>query len=260
MPFCQGLIAACFVLGLASAFAQTACGQPPSRRDPSAERDKFSAIFDGRTLDGWHAVPQESTGDWRVQDGAIVGLGSAQRLSYLVWKDDQLRDFELALRYRLPGRGNSGVEVRSQPDPSGKRPFKGYHADLGHVGSGREILGAWDFHFSKREEYPCPRGTRLMIGPGGKPEATEIADPLTLADLRPHEWNDVLIVARGNHFQFFINGKLASEFTDNARQGRLGHGAIALQIHDKDMQVEFKDVRLKRLPSAETSKRRQRDK
>jgi len=68
-----------------------------------------------------------------------------------------------------------------------------------------------------------------------------------VADIRPHQWNHVRIVARGNHFQFFINGKLASEFTDNAKSGQLDHGAIGLQIHDKGMQVEFKDILLKQL-------------
>ncbi len=55
------------------------------------------------------------------------------------------------------------------------------------------------------------------------------------------------IIARRNHFQFFINDKLASEFTDNADIGRLKRGAIGLQIHDQNMRVEFKNIRLKRL-------------
>jgi hypothetical protein len=42
---------------------------------------------------------------------------------------------------------------------------------------------------------------------------------------------------------------LASEFTDNAASGRLDEGAIGLQIHDRGMRVEFKDLRLNRLAS-----------
>jgi len=213
----------------------------------------FVSIFDGETLAGWQAVPPESAPDWTVRDGAIVGRGSADRLSYLVWKDEDLADFELELRYRLPARGNTGVEIRSRPDPTGKRPFEGYHADLGHVGIGPHILGAWDFHFAKRTEYPCPRGTRLTVDEDGKPHSSRISGALTVADVRPHQWNDVRIIARGNHFQFFINGKLASEFTDNARRGRLDRGAVGLQIHDKGMHVEFKDVRLKKLDTHGTS-------
>ena len=51
----------------------------------------------------------------------------------------------------------------------------------------------------------------------------------------------------GDHFQFFINGKLSSEFTDNAASGRLERGTSALQLHDEGIHVEFKDIRLKRL-------------
>ncbi|MFC1636303.1 family 16 glycoside hydrolase [Planctomycetota bacterium] len=214
----------------------------------------FISIFDGKTLDGWHAAPKESASDWSVHNGVIFGEGSADRLSYLVWKDDHLRDFELILRYRLPDKGNTGVEIRSQPDRTGKRPFKGYHADLGHVGIGPHILGAWDFHFAKRKEYPCQRGTRLVIDEDDKPHSSTIQGALTATDVRRYQWNDVRIIARGNHFQFFINDKLASEFTDNAKRGRLEQGAIGLQIHDKGMQVEFKDIQLRRLAVTGDSK------
>lgn len=219
-------------------------------RSPASREDGFVSLFDGKTLDGWHAVPKESAADWSVEDGIIVGRGSANRLVYLVWKDADLADFELQMRYRLPGKGNTGVEIRSQPDLTGKRPFEGYHADLGHVGIGPHILGAWDFHFAKRREPPCPRGTRLLIDENDLPLASPISGALTADDVHRDRWNLVRIVAHGNRFQFFINGKLSSEFTDNAKRGRLDRGAIGLQIHDKGMQVEFKDIRLKRLTPA----------
>ena len=194
----------------------------------------FETIFDGQSLDGWHALPKDSLGDWSVRDGVLVGHGSKDRLSYLVFNDKDLTDFELRLSYRMPDKGNTGVEVRSRPDVTGKRPFEGYHADLGHVGIGPQILGAWDFHFATRKEHPCHRGTRLIIDENEEAHIEEIANAISLSDIRPNQWNDVRIVARGNHFKFYINGKLSSEFTDNAKQGRLDKGAIALQIHDKE--------------------------
>ncbi|MCP4511224.1 MAG: DUF1080 domain-containing protein, partial [Fuerstiella sp.] len=112
---------------------------------------------------------------------------------------------------------------------------------------GDGILGAWDFHFATRKEYPCPRGSRLVIAPNGSFESSRIDQSLTRADVRKGGWNDVHIVAQRNHFQFYVNGKPASEFTDNAKLGQLNDGAIALQIHDKGMKVEFRDVQLKRL-------------
>lgn len=217
---------------------------------PAIAGDELTPIFDGKTLDGWHAIPEDSAGNWSVQDGVIVAQGSVNQLAYLVWKDENLKDFELELSYRFAGDGNSGVEIRAIPDKSGKRPFEGYHADFGHVGIGKNVLGAWDFHFATREEYPCFRGTSLVIEKNGEWKATDIEGAITRAEIHRGEWNHVRVIAKGNYFQFFINGKIASEFTDNAEEGRLDSGAIGLQIHDKGMRVDFKDIRLKKLGSS----------
>ena len=239
---------------LATCLGLTGCEVQSKSRGISEPADRtqepgFVSLFDGKTLTGWHAIPTQTTSDWSVRDGTITGHGSANRLAYLVWRDLQLTDFELRLSYRMLTDGNSGVEVRAQPDTSGKRPFEGYHADLGHVGIGPHILGAWDFHFARRKEHPCNRGTRLVIRENGSARYSKL-DPdtaLALSDVRKRDWNHLRVVVRGNHFQSFINGKLAAEFTDNARPGRLDHGAIGLQLHDKGMQVAFKDIRLRRL-------------
>jgi hypothetical protein len=211
-----------------------------------ADDEGFTAIFDGKSLAGWHSLPAGSDDDWEVRDGVIVGTGSQKRLCYLIWREEALTDFELKLKYRLPTGGNTGVEIHGQPDASGKRPLIGYHADIGHPGIGDEVLGAWDFHFAGREEYSCQRGVRLVIDENGKASRTAIEDPFVPSDIHPREWNDVHVVAKGRNFKFYLNGKLASEFTDNAKEGRLDSGNIGLQIHDKGMSAEFKAIRLKK--------------
>lgn len=206
----------------------------------------FVPIFDGRTLEGWRAFP-EGAGAWMVQDGVIRGEGKEDRLAYLVYSgDEKLADFELAFHYRMVTDGNTGVEIRARVDKSGKRPLEGYHADLGHVGIGPLILGAWDFHFAKRREFPCERGTKLVINEDGTGTHSRIENAIRLEDIRKRDWNQCRIVARGNAFEFFINGKLASAFVDNFRGDTFPSGLIALQLHDKGMIVEFKDIRLKK--------------
>lgn len=237
-----------FSMSLFTLMATLSTGAIPAMaQEKKPLENGFLSLFDGKTLKGWHAVPSGSLSDWSVKDGVIVGKGSANRLAYLVWKDQKLTNFELEFQYRLPGKGNTGIEIRAQHDKSGKRPFVGYHADLGHVGIGPHILGAWDFHFARRKEHPCHRGSRLVIDENEKGHASKIPNALEAKDIHPKGWNHVRIVARGNHFRFWVNGKIASEFIDNARQGQLKHGAIGLQIHDKGMVVEFKDLKLKRL-------------
>lgn len=239
----------CRLLPAALALASAASGAMWTAAAAQREGAEFVSIFDGRTLDGWHAAPADSISDWSVEDGVIVGQGSVDRLVYLVFDDVELTDFELKASYRFPDRGNSGIQIHAVKDPSGKRPFVGYHADLGHLGIGPHILGAWDFHFVNREEYACYRGTSLVIDPDGSIHTTDIEDGVRESDIRRHGWNEVRVVARGRQYQFFINGKLASEFIDNANEGRLDRGAIGLQIHDAGMRVEFKDLWLKKTAS-----------
>ena len=54
------------------------------------------------------------------------------------------------------------------------------------------------------------------------------------------------IIARGNNFKLYVNGKLSSEFTENIDPAkRLEKGMIQLQLHDPGMIVHFKDLKIK---------------
>ena len=54
------------------------------------------------------------------------------------------------------------------------------------------------------------------------------------------------IIARGNNFKLYINGKLSSEFTEHLPKAkRLQGGMIQLQLHDPGMIVQFKSLQLK---------------
>ena len=86
-------------------------------------------------------------------------------------------------------------------------------------------------------------GSEMCIRDRGKSE--KIKGTIKLDEINRHDWNDCRIVAKGNFFQLWINNKLASEFTDNIKNGQLEKGFIGLQLHDKGMVVEFKDIYLK---------------
>ena len=208
----------------------------------------FVPIFNGRTLADWRADPASLGASWSVRDGAIQGKGIEDRLAYLVYSgDEELRDFELKFSYRMLTDGNTGVELRARVDPTGRRPFVGYHADLGHVGIGAMILGAWDFHFATREEFPCERGTSLVIAENGTATWERLDNPVSVEDIRERDWNQCHLVAIGNRFRFMINGKVSSEFVDRISEGRLESGFIAVQLHEKGTIVQFKDILLRRL-------------
>ena len=212
----------------------------------AAEKDGFVSMFDGKTLKGWEATPARTAGAWTVKDGMIVGNGDKGR-GYLTFAANKnVADLEMKFSYRFPGKGNSGVNIRSIRDKTRRRDFHSYHADLGHLGIGKNVMGAWDFHTPGRREHRCFRGDRLVIAKDDKPTITPIEGPLTAADIRKGDWNAVHIIAKGNNFKLYINGKLSSEFTEHLPQAkRLKSGMIQLQLHDPGMIVHFKDLKLK---------------
>ena len=210
-----------------------------------AETKGFTSIFDGASLKGWEPT-KGAENAWRVADGILIGTGDQGR-GYLTYTGHkQLADLEMKFSYRFPGKGNSGVSIRAIEDETGKRDFKSYHADLGHKGIGKNVMGAWDFHTPGRIEHRCFRGDRLVINADDSATITEIKDGLSFDDINSQQWNDVHIIARGNHFQLIINGKLSSEFIERLPEAkRLKKGMIQLQLHDPGMIVEFRDIRLK---------------
>jgi len=205
----------------------------------------FVSMFDGKTLKGWSTMPKQASEAWSVKKGSIVGEGDKGR-SYLVYDKHDIADFEMKLSYRFPGKGNSGINLRAVPDKTRRRAFQAYHVDIGHVGIGKQVLGAWDFHTPGRREHACFRGDRLVIDENDKPTVTKIKDAVTLEDINKGGWNDLRVIVKGNNFKFYINGKLSSEFTENLKKERRLHsGMIQLQLHDPGMIVKFRDLRIK---------------
>jgi hypothetical protein len=89
----------------------------------------FTAIFDGKTLQGWDGDPAF----WRVENGAIVGETRPEKMpkqnTFLIWRGGTPGDFELEAEYRLTG-GNSGIQYRSVELPEIRWAMKGYQADI----------------------------------------------------------------------------------------------------------------------------------
>ncbi|MCH2376091.1 MAG: DUF1080 domain-containing protein, partial [Planctomycetes bacterium] len=138
--------------------------------------------------------------------------------------------------------------VRGILGESTSHRVKGYHADFGHVGVGRKVLGAWDFHGAPRGDHLVARGHRVLIDAQGDKLLQNVHDPLTPDDIHARGWNDVHVVAIGNSLHFTINGKMASAVVDEEPAKRIDRGIIGLQLHGgPPMTVEFREIRLKRL-------------
>ncbi len=77
--------------------------------------------------------------------------------------------------------------------------------------------------------------------------------------IKDQDWNDYVVIAKGNHFQHFINGVQTVDVTDE-REAPKGakSGILALQLHAGDpMTVQFKNIRIRNLGKESASVRAQ---
>jgi len=240
-------IAACY-----SVASFTFAADPPVQAPP--ESKDMKAIFNGNNLDGWDGDPSL----WSVRDGVIHGETTAENPTkgntFLIWKDGVLKDFELRLSFRCTASNNSGIQYRSQHLTEGKRV------------SNKWVVKGYQHELRNEENFPNvpsfiydEKGTRGRICLVGE-QATWEADgkKIIRKDLinqaefkelmKVDDWNDVVIIAKGNHIQHYLNGRLVLDFQDNNPKLALTEGILALQLHGgKPMWAEFKDVRLKSL-------------
>jgi len=209
------------------------------------DKDGFVNLFDGKTFTGW----QGDTAYWRVDGGEFIGEEHPDKMlknnTFLIWRGGTPGDFEFKAEYRISGGGNSGVQYRSEELKDIPLALKGYQAD---------IDGANQYTGQNYEErgrgFLAMRGQKVDLEPNVKPIISR--DSLGNGDsLKTHikdstQWNEVHIIAKGNHLQHYINGILMSDATDNDTAARKMTGVIGLQMHVMPyMKVEYRNIRLK---------------
>jgi len=198
----------------------------------------FVSMFNGKDLAGWEGKP----GWWCVEQGAITAQSTKQKpckkCNYLMWRGGQPADFVLRLSYRIVG-GNSGIQFRSRELPDWDTD--GYQADLE---AGRRWTGAL---FQHHRGGVAMRGTKVVIDPDGTRHVETVSDSDKLqADVKPNDWNDYEVIARGPNVILKINGVVMSQVTDNDRKRACRKGVIALQMHPgPPMKVQFRNLRIK---------------
>jgi type 1 glutamine amidotransferase len=215
--------------------------------------DGFRPIFDGKSLNGWDGNPDI----WSIEDNAITGQTRADKPlkanSFIIWRQGEVDDFELQLEFRMFG-GNSGIQYRSWEEPEnwGKWVIGGYQADME---AGPKYTGI--LYGERYRDVLALRGQKTVIGQDHKPKLVEqFADSDKLQSaVKQEDWNSYRIVAKGYHFIQEINGQKTVDVTDEDTAQRRRSGLLAFQVHvGKPMKVQFRNIRLKRLPLEDKKK------
>lgn len=217
------------------------------------EPEGMQAIFNGKDLSGWDGDPRL----WSVREGAIHGETTAdnpaQGNTFILWKNGATKNFDLRLSFRCNATNNSGIQYRSKhiTDDTSANPWvvRGYQHEIRNETQLPSVAGFIYDEGGKRGRI-CLVGEQAVWGTDGEKAVTAtLLDQAGFEKLfRLDDWNDVAILAEGNHLRHYLNGKLIMDFTDNDVQAR-SEGILALQLHaGPPMWVEFRNLRIKELP------------
>jgi hypothetical protein len=216
------------------------------------ESGDYTKPFNGSDLNGWDGDPRL----WSVKDGAIHGETTpehaAQGNTFLIWKDGVTKDFELRLSFRCNAANNSGIQYRSRHITDGnvrnQWVVRGYQHELRNELEMPNVSGFIYDEGGKRGRI-CLAGEKATWEIDGKKVTETLIDQDGWKELfKLDDWNHVVIIARENHIQHFMNDRLILDFTDNDPDLCLKEGMLALQLHaGKPMWAEFKEIRIKDL-------------
>ena len=209
----------------------------------------FKSLFNGKDLSGW-----EGNSDlWSAKEGAITGITKADpkltHNTFLVYTNAPVDDFELRVSYRIVN-GNSGMQYRSKVLRQGQfGPIVGgYQADFE---AGKTYSGI--LYEEQGRGILAQRGQKTVIKEVDGKTKVEVVGSLgksedIQAKIKNEEWNDYVVIAKGNHFQHFINGMQTVDVVDEQPAKASKSGILALQIHvGPPMTVQFKNIRIKSL-------------
>jgi len=213
----------------------------------------FKPLFNGKDLAGWEGLPQF----WSVKDGAITGQTTAENPTrgntFLVWRGGTVGDFELRLSYKIVGnnerkQANSGIQYRSKVTDEKAFVVGGYQADFE---AGKTYSGI--LYEERGRGILAQRGQKTVIKEVDGKHKVEAAGTVGKSDeiqakIKDEDWNDYVVIAKGNHLQHFINGVQTVDVVDEQPSKAAKYGILALQLHaGPPMTVQFRNIRLKEL-------------
>jgi len=186
--------------------------------------DEWINLFDGESLDGWKASENPET--FFVEDNMIVTFGDRSHLFYMGENGEaSFRDFELSVDIKTMEGANSGIYFHTTYQETGW-PDNGYEAQINNT-------------------YPNdPRRTGSLYG------VNDITDQIA----EDNEWFTMNVKVDGDLITITVDGNEVVSYTEPenvVREERLGRrlssGTIALQGHDPDSKVYFKNIRIRKL-------------
>ena len=191
-------------------------------QQPKADAEGFVPLFNGKDLTGWKA--SEAPDAFKVVDGELVVNGPRAHLFYVgPVNNGEFKDFHFKAEVKTMPNSNSGIYFHTKYQEK-DWPRQGFEAQVNNT--------------YKKD----PKKTGGLYG---------IRDVMNTATVKDNEWFMYDIIVKGNDVKILIDGKPTAEWTQPAdwKSGgrKIGSGTFALQAHDPESKVFFRNIRVKPL-------------
>lgn len=174
-------------------------------------KEKWTVLFDGTSMDGWHVEDdptRDDLGRWEFADGVIRGLDGT---TYMV-TDGEWKDFELQCYVRTKKNANGGIFIRWKQLPRDR-------------GNEIQIENIPDSNNPTGSVYGLVRAVQAPF-------------------IEDKTWFPMQIIVKDKTVIVRVNGETVARY-DDLQIVREGH--IALQMHSTGSWIEWKDIRIKEL-------------
>jgi hypothetical protein len=182
--------------------------------------DDKTEFFNGKDFTGWEGLLEY----WKVEDGAIVGTTpkEGQKFNTFLCSKAKYKDFELTFQVKLDdGKGNSGVQIRSEIANPKTFAVKGPQADIAD--------GYWGSLYGE------------LFGGMMKAAPKDVVARAVKKD----DFNDYYIKCVGKRVTIKLNGETT---VDEEFEKMPDEGIIAWQLHaGPTMTVTFKNIKFTNL-------------
>lgn len=191
----------------------------------SGSNKGWKSLFDGKTLNGWRVGQNAET--FSVDSGMIIVHGKASHLFYIGDSvNNQFKNFHFKAQVKTTPGSNSGIYFHTKYQGRGW-PEVGYEVQVNNSQSDWRRTGSLYGFEDVREQH-----------------------------VKDNEWYTQEIIVQGKNVQVKLNGKPVVNYTEpqdflaagRKDKRRIASGTFALQGHDPNSRVYYKDIVVKKLP------------
>ena len=197
----------------------------------STNKNEWQSLFDGQSLDGWKAA--ENKASFRIEDGALVCEGPRAHLFYSGDINNGIfKNFELKAEVMTTPGANSGIYFHTAFQEEGW-PSQGYEVQVNNSHKGVDDY----VELKKTGSLYAIRNIFMQF----------VGD---------NEWFKLHFIVKGNRVKIFVNGVQTVDYVEPENAFRtedyagrlLSNGTFAIQCHDPESKVLYKNIMIKPLP------------